>query len=616
MNIYLAVTALLGFLVLIIPEVVIIGLFLFVVPGLILAVMPSLFLYGVAVNIIKDDGPPFSKKKGSFFKAVCWVLAGSIVLGALLNVPTYAKIYTFLRADKDLAQPVRNPPSLAILTTPVKEFRGTLTPTACTYVCQRLLLERDAALVVIGTPDDLKNADKTHLPGYKNCKSADKSCIQPVENTLADVAFIMVIDREFNVPAEKFDTLFNPLADTVAATRIELYQNGVAGRQLLYRKTLLRAEPLLVPLGIGALSGYGFNFDSGFFRYPIAFNRPKAIWEGDSKVWRYAESLFDLAEVDGVNSDPLHRKKISVDAYEAILNAPEEGSTPSLFGAALEVNLPTSIGTGNEEGRELSARMEQLVARALADHRNVNVAFMRNSIRYGSDVYDAGVARIMSSPLPEQWAVVSALSSVLSNGDFGRHADSFERLKDIAQEPERRWLAWRAVYRIADAGEAAIPELKKWLDTAIAAQSTGQLAEDRDARTGLAALMGICTLEARKIPVPDIDEKLMLYESLAGATPMPATMAEAINPYLPDVTTKGRSTVSGTITTLTASILLHKYPELQLKYPERSMQYKPDFPAIFHSASPHLKEELTRISRIGIRQEWPVCQLPYKASPL
>jgi hypothetical protein len=144
---FIFISGVLSFVAIMMPELAVMGLFLFLLPGIVLWFSPTVFIYACLSNVLKKL---FSARRLPYPSILSIVVALSIgcAISAYLNIPVYNKINKLLSNDTVLQGKLELPETIAIFSE----------STSCGYLCQKFLYNGAVKQVLLDN-SDFKSSD-------------------------------------------------------------------------------------------------------------------------------------------------------------------------------------------------------------------------------------------------------------------------------------------------------------------------------------------------------------------------------------------------------------------------------------------------------------------------
>jgi hypothetical protein len=486
------------------PSLVTIGLFMLVIPGLILAIMPTVFVYLLAALVIRAvlpiDGTPGL--------VVSLILAGA--LGLILPQPTRlsqrAQFNNALRPEIVPAQPIRlagevlvinNRPSFygrddpicgelcaALLTTPGVSGVTIRNEAADADHPRQKHFQLDPAKAGSGSEGPNKpEAIVAHLPELREPpKQGEPITARSDRHRALEQAIISDWTIRLATLAGLNVTQTAPAPDfiiTIATSKRERWKPNVErlevaqpGGDPLLRRSLVSQRILAVPFSFsfeGGIENARFGIGSAMLKTAPLYPDFDAVLELLSHT-SMAEAIPDLAQ-----SGALRAKVVTA------LDNP----------AASQLELNLAKGWIDSLSYNPADEDKALVNRVIADQRITGIGSQMNRIYPKSvppDLRTALVARILNPASdPGERQRYGWLLSKLPEGSFATLAPDEAR---ILADPVLRRQAAPLIERLADQGRPALPGLMQILESEIASdqQWAVQRPVIRAVRRGLARL--------------------------------------------------------------------------------------------------------------------------------
>jgi hypothetical protein len=507
--IFFFIIGIMALIALLMPSSVIIGMMMLMVPGLILAVAPSLLLY----SVIGYSAFVFTERQTRLVRAVA-VIAPLVIVACAIplryNQPTNRLTTELVSTDLPLSGAPVHGGTIAILT-PDREPKPPSGVSECDGICLRLLYNGAAERVIRNDLVRTQNPDKPvqafRIEKRQTCppvklqqefywpgETVDLS--DPISNRIAAriaagdcliaepaaMSEADIILSDWTIRKAKGTGFSNPWQldlDTVSARRIELSRRMPAGMQTLYRQTEVKSEPLLLPFAIGPVFGNGLNVTNGFIRREATLN--------GFDFQQQARLIFgDGVKVPDRGIDPAQETQLLI---AALRNPDLPAGDPHL--ALADPVLRRIAFRGPTDPNDLLAT--RLI---IGDPRVTSFFHLAEAVRkLGPDAATlAGplLDRLMAAPLPQGRDTVQVTSRAIFNLPPGALLPVSDKLEALTQTPTRRGTAYLASSRLSDEGAAAVPKLVALMD---ARKSFAKLPPYDDERNILiGALTGLCRL--------------------------------------------------------------------------------------------------------------------------
>jgi hypothetical protein len=434
----------------------------------------------------------------------------------LVNDATERDEQAWIASDVSLKSPITQGDTIALLQRPSSEEHHPGASTDCDELCQRLLFNGAFRRVLTATLTkdvELKLPEGDliayHLEQRSLCPAAriptndarwsiwDGSLVSS-KNALDRVAFgeclieerASIKDADF-VFAERdlsesrgFFSRWSLKAFTSGVKRIELLQRN--GRELLplYRLTQVDSDYIASPFIIG-ISDWQFPFPAGVGILRSISTKNRFI------TGQIAKDIFGSAirAVSRGTTDDIHAERLLADAL-ADPSLPFEDARFSLADRVLNWI--------SHKPRPTTAEDAHLVYAVAHDNRFKNYIIPDAAIRAlganATPAIDAIVDRLFTLPMPRtpvEENTMYGASFMVWKAPPGALAHAVDRLKALAEIPDRRRLAYLAIGRVADGGASEGPYLaglvrsyRTW-----SAQPTRE-----DQNLVMSGLMGLCRL--------------------------------------------------------------------------------------------------------------------------
>jgi hypothetical protein len=285
-----------GIVVLLFPAAALFGYFMGIVPGIFLGVSPSLFVYlvawwglrWVALKIESSAGFDPNARMVRWIAnlvTIAIIAAFAIIAPLAINAPVQQQIAELQATDVQLPGTIKLPAIVAV-ELPKSYAGGQGKPPYCEGICLRLLFNGVVSRVIaaerrpdgniepassyrIERRDQCPQPDFTALPivwpgerwvekgGPAGMENRVRARISAGECLVREVGRIedaeaVISFRELKQGLARFRGPWTLRLDTVSAKRLEIIETG--GR-VLYRRTEVTAEPLIVPLITTAQAG-------------------------------------------------------------------------------------------------------------------------------------------------------------------------------------------------------------------------------------------------------------------------------------------------------------------------------------------------------------------------
>ena len=506
--IYFAIVGLLAAISLFVPGAVLVGLFLLIVPGLILIIAPPLFIYSLIAWCIWTAAGRWHWTIRAGAVVAAWT-AFAVLPPLLYNAPGKRLRAELVSADLSFSGAPVKGGTVAILT-PDRKFNLQKDAVACDAICLRLLYNGAAQRVIREdwVPSDLAvplrsfrierrdtcppraQIDDASMPGERavftdrpadriRARIAAGECLIEEATGLSQADAVLT---EWNLRSRKGSSYASPWdlkLDTVAARRIEVGLRGGASMTVRLRKTEVASELLFIPFIVGPISGSGMSMTVGFFRWPITENR------------------FTMEEVAaGVFGDGLKMPERPSSGPNEIQTLIAALRNPDLPADSPQLKLADQVL--KQIAFQKSAGPDDFEAvRLMIDDRRITDFFNLAGAVAKLGPEAAGLAgplldRLMAAPLPQGRDIVQTTSRAIYRLPAGALLPVQDKLETLTQTPTRRGTAYLASSRLSDEGAAAVPKLLALMDARNSFDKLLSYDDERDVLTG--ALIGLCRL--------------------------------------------------------------------------------------------------------------------------
>jgi hypothetical protein len=303
------ISGILSLLALLFPALIVVGLFLLVLPGLMLAFAPDIFIIATVLLVAQVlfsrlHATPrliaYSLFIGAFAAldiAIPWSLNRSLDQ-YWVNLPRDDSVGD-AKIDRIALLFARRRPGLGLPVTP-----------GCHYLCKQLLTDHPVQSVLIGAPpaaDNLASLDLQlpvtayHIEHRLTCFDSQSAkpvstaadnveqigegvCLIAEPATLAASDLVIIRDSLDGGPYPN-SAPWRFYADRLPAERLGVYQISAGRARLLMLRIRLRADPYFTPLIIGLANGYGMeSVRLAVLRWPRSMagdNNPQDALIGD-----------------------------------------------------------------------------------------------------------------------------------------------------------------------------------------------------------------------------------------------------------------------------------------------------------------------------------------------
>lgn len=293
-HIFFIVMAVLSAISLFVPALIIVGFYLFAVPGIILLIAPSVLVYTFLI---------YSFAKFLINKSITYpyILSSIVLIGAgciaslILNLPIWKQVDELKNSDVVLQEKVIFPDSVAIFSDHYEPGFQDKNNILCNPLCQYLLYNKATKKVIIGfgsvSPEDIdqeKQLTSYTVEHRDNCQQQgtvvndkENSAIQNVQmrmasgeclvksiSPLGDASLIFTHLRTFQNSQVK--DRWSLTRNAMSINQIGLIKKASEGYRTIYRYSKIEAKPFLFPLSLGSIVGAPAGTLSagvGFYHY-------------------------------------------------------------------------------------------------------------------------------------------------------------------------------------------------------------------------------------------------------------------------------------------------------------------------------------------------------------
>jgi hypothetical protein len=274
------ISGILTLLALLFPALIVAGLYLLVLPGLMLAFAPDIF---IIATVLLLASVLFGRLPGRS-RLVAYTLFLGLFVALDFAIPwslnrALDQHWENLPADQAVGDTAIHRVALLFARRNVEQ--GLPVTAGCHYLCKRLLTENAVQAVLIGSPPAANNltaidlqlpVTSYHIEHRPECIAAqsaepmtsadgfeqvsDGVCVVGEPATLAASDLVIVRDSLNGGPYPN-SAPWQFYADWLPAERLGVYQINAGQARLLMLRIRLRADPFFTPLIIGLANGYG-----------------------------------------------------------------------------------------------------------------------------------------------------------------------------------------------------------------------------------------------------------------------------------------------------------------------------------------------------------------------
>ena len=533
---YFLVTGSLALVTLAFPHFVTYGLFLGILPGLLLFAAPPLFMYGAVTYLAWRASRPWGMSAAVVVTGVI-VLAFAVVPPFILNWPTDSLVRQITAGDHGLAVPPPHIRRLALLRPKFGFARNEEeTESNCGELCQRLLFNGAVDEMLLGPAVDFTAAPDpgTQLVRYRlerraSCPSvvvpqalawpaedqpvgpllvvsrflvvsdrikariAQGECLIEDRAVLKDADIVVVDSKAYESPPRGGETPWDLHIVSVQATRVSVFASNSAGADEVYRHTKYETERLLTPFLIDAFSSRGLNLKSGLVRVTQTIG-----------TYRLRDVFKDVLKLDLREPSAIGTESIRDSLAAAIADTSLPADDPRLQLVDQYLNGLRQRGSSDPKDIEL--------LRALIGDRRARQLFHLASavMRIGEAAAPLAAPlldRIAASTMPADRDIVQAMARAVKYLPAGAVLPAIDKLRTLAADKSRRGTSWNALIRLADGGTESIPLLLELSGTLETPHDAATPYDEAD--TPIGALIGLCLLgEAAHSAAPALLELL------------------------------------------------------------------------------------------------------------
>jgi len=319
----------------------------------------------------------------------------------------------------------------------------------------------------------------TFISDRVKARIAAGECLIAEAATVAEAAVVVIGWRIKTAHDNVYDHPWGLGLDTVTADRLSVYElRGVEVPREVFRRTAIEAYPIFALLWIGMQERCG----GGVCHTRLAIWRMQSrINSNDLREFFKTKSGLSVAAVDD-----LPNPSIAALAAAALADTSLPADSPNLKLVDRYVKSLAVEGGSQED--------VDLLRRILADARTTDFSFLPAAVRKlgesAAPLVGPLVQRISVSELPRDRSLVQSLAGAVENLPDGAARNAMPELRALANDKRRGTVAWRALVRLADAGEASVPILLSLVDAGKMPHAPGGGEVD----LLVAGLKGLCRL--------------------------------------------------------------------------------------------------------------------------
>jgi hypothetical protein len=290
--IFLTCTGLAATAVMMMPGLIVLGLLLGILPGIALALSPGVFVYsalwwGARTLILQTAAPAGDAARNESRSRMTARVAGvgaailiavpALIIPRAINFSLDNTAQELRSHDSEQLRPVALAPVTALVMHENRRWRKAL---FCGTICQRLLYNGTVSRLIVADPRKPELTTAFWIERRESCPAVlmDYDVVfpgdfqfgrgdSPRERVLARIAGgecliaasgslheadVTISFGEIRRGESAFSHPWSLILDTVSATRLEI---ASANGHVLYRRTEVTAEPLVLPLNIGVGAG-------------------------------------------------------------------------------------------------------------------------------------------------------------------------------------------------------------------------------------------------------------------------------------------------------------------------------------------------------------------------
>ncbi len=424
------------------PASIILGLFLAMVPGIVLFIAPSVFVYLLLVSILEPVLKKADYKRPRLMAFVFCLLIGSTA-AALLNIPIWKKYIDVKNSQISLVDKVSLPKTFAI-------FQGgsfyrfdaygheEVDP-LCNELCQKLLYNGAVQKVIVGRgyPPTERNYDLVSysIERKDHCKKLGYVANEMDDFALKEVSARMAMGEclvKTSSSLSEADVIFYHSVER-DKERIELLRWNGSDYAILLRHNIYEANPYIIPLSGGWIITAGSSWSSrlGFFQYEQKLNHEVRYYGLDD----YKEELDQIFGVS-IKSPTLNK---SVDAI--LLDRLFDSEATSSELEELFDQYVTGFVVGGVDTRVKQSDVVLLI-RCIEDKRISHYfRFMGNLIEKASidqkkKISKAAIDRVLVEPLSSSSETIQDIVIALS-WSATEIGPTESQLSRLGQDPKR-----------------------------------------------------------------------------------------------------------------------------------------------------------------------------------
>lgn len=475
--IFLSILFILNLISIYAPQMVVVGIFLFLVPGYILMASTSLFLYGVLAYLI------LWTFNGGGFKTF-FITISAIAIPALwfpYHINEYllkSQIDEITSTDKNISEPIELNSSIAFITTNPTGNNG------CAELCRNLLINNAVETVGVAAIPSFE-IEKTDLYSAAFYKLKSQKCVYetpPAElQSCFESNFENLEKANHIVVSENFKGMFPKDFTARNSQRYSIYEFIDNTPSLIFRVSEVQYKKAIYPFIYGTWIGSGTSFPTRreFFGLENIFNR-----------FEYSD-LVKPQRLFGKKA--LTQNEISkVNDKEFLLENLSKGS-----GDKTELQQKFRkyfAGIALDRWTKPSSEETSIVLQALSDQRIDDFEFLGSYIKINNNASQPIMRALLNRMAQEQdnEILIDELSKALLKADFKSINYIGEEIQHIAEDRNLRDKLWGVISslpRVNSELHAGLPIYQEILDEAT---NPEKIAQAPSPMLVNAVLVGIC----------------------------------------------------------------------------------------------------------------------------
>jgi hypothetical protein len=504
------------------PLAIIWGLFLGVVPGIILALAPTAFTY-YALALLLGTVLKFCKIPFPTTVSLALLITIGCYASYTLNIPIIDKIKEYESKDVILEEKFKIPNTIAIYSKQYIRHKD-----ACNTLCQGLLYNKAAQKVLVVTdPSVVQGSSNQSVTAYEiqqgnNCTNAyviskrwgkiasanvesriaAGECLVKTQTKISEADVIFFNDNiNLNDGYQKYGSLKRRV---VFIDYIELLKNVDGRFNTIYRYSEISAQPFAYPLSFGHILGAGggsMSLNFGFFHTTKTVNNPGPSYGNPIQEFKPQMEVIFGDALKPIEPAKIDTRKLAEEALSS--EKPENTAGLAMIENHMAKLFRDKLTPTDED--------MQMVIDALKDKRANNWFYLSRFVFLWSDkrgeLPDGFIQELANRALTGQNA--SEAGRAIRFLPDGQAEIIYPKIKQIALDEQLREDAYGAVIRLSDGGDKAIPIYIDILNEYTAALNNSnrndhknKLRQMRNSPT--AAMIGLCRLGFDALPAKNI----------------------------------------------------------------------------------------------------------------